>query len=895
MCLDCPLYGDGSGYVPVHGTASSGVLLVGDLPGEQEARAGEPFVGAAGFYLDRILKRAGLLRSSFALHNVLSCRPPNNWLVGAPYEAAAISSCTPYLERTIRDTNPRVIVALGNTALRRLVPEADNIARHRGFVLDRKDGRFVVPTYHPSFLLPRPGQANTSRFLGVVIRDIRRAVRIARDGFTRTPMYPLLDPSVVEFSAWIDAFSSALRRNPDLFLSFDIETPYKLKTNEDDITDDEDDAEEQPAVGELSILRISFCYQAGHAVTVPFNGEYLAGIKFLLATAARKCVWNGVRFDVPILETAGVPVHGRVYDFMWGFHMWQSDLPKSLEAASSLLTDLTPWKHLSDANAALYNAMDADAQLRCGLALKDELAATGQWAIFERHMVDLDPLLMAMGQRGVLIDQPAQDALRVDLEGEQHRLVTEAQLVVPEAVRPRTEYKRVPGLPLDPGDTPVWKREGVLWREFRPRTIETDVKVCSHCGVVVTSKSVHLKGGKKNPCAAATMVKQPGAVIVYDQIDDFNPNSVHHMITYAKYFDHPVALHHKTRKETLDKKAVAALAKTKGKKHPIYQIALTLRGVKKTLGTYVEGFRPDSAGLIHTTFGHHPSSLRLSARNVNTTNISHRGGVAYAERVRRTIIPRPGLVFVEADSSAIEAVMTGYFMGSAEYVALAKKGIHDYLNCLEHKLPFDEEGIARSKTEFKDARDRQKIVVHGTSYGMTPYLMYKSWPEIFPTVASAETAQKHFFAACPGLAEWQHAVRTFAHKNSYLENPWGYRHYFYDVFTKRNGIVELGSDGNRVVSFKPQSSAAAFLKDNIFLLAETPWWPLPAIGVIHDSYCLEVAERDVDEAVRVLTAILTRPIAEMGGLTVGCEVKVSVPDATGVRHWDSMEKIKCAA
>lgn len=771
-------------------------------------------------------------------------------------------------------------MALGNTALRRLIPEADGIVRHRGFVLDDAQGRLVVPTYHPNFLLPREGQANTSRFVGVVIRDLRKAVRIARDGFVRRRTLYLEDPHPQEFQTWITSFEHAYKEGEVKYLAFDIETPYKLKNqNEDDITDSEDEDKDE---GELPtaepILRISFAYREGEAVTVPWCGPYLEQIKFLLAHPVSKATWNGVRFDVPVIQSHGVHVGGRIYDFMWGFHVWQSDLPKSLEFASSLLTDLKPWKHRSSSEPALYNAIDSDAQLRCGLSIEAELKAVGQWEIFERHVTTLDPLLIAMGKRGALIDITAQDLLRTELQYEQATLTAQAQVFIPRELFPRKTFKTQPesvdgdyAAVLSAGDCP------------EPRQLdgfdvvyETGVvKVCTHCGQIVSNKTEHLKG-KKNPCrgAKATLSKQSGFVPRFDELEPFNPNSVQNLISYAKHFKHPVPQSHKTGRDTLDKKAVEKLAKAKGKDHPLYKIALTIRGVKKTLGTYVEGFRPDSEGLIHTTFGHHPSSLRLSARNVNTTNISHRGGVAYAERVRRTIIPRPGHVFVEADSAAIEAVFTGYFMGSAEYIALAKKGIHDYLNCFENEIPFDDEGIKRSKSEFNVSRDRNKIVVHGTSYGMTPYLMHMSWPDIFPKVQDADRAQQRFFAACPGLKEWQHEVRTFAHKNSYLENPWKYRHYFYDVFTKKDGMLHLGSDGNRCVSFLPQSSAAAFLKDNILLLSETPFWPLPAIGVIHDAYILEVPVEEVPYAIETLTEILTRPIPEMQNLSVGCAIKL---------------------
>lgn len=870
------MYTLGQGYVPVSGAASSGVVLVGEAPGETEARIGKPFVGEAGFYLDRLLRRAGLDRKTFALHNVLSCRPPNNWLVGAPWETKAIEHCAPYLDRTFRDQRPKAVVAMGNTALRRLVPGADGITRHRGFVLQDKLGRPVIPTYHPSYLLPRKGQENTSRFVGVVIRDLRKAVRIASEGFTRLKTNYSLDDDPTVLMLWIQEFERAYACTPGLFLSFDIETPYKIKHgDDDDLTESaEEDETPEPNGPPLAepILRISFAYKPGHAISIPWQAQWLDGIKQLLAHPCRKTVWNGVRFDVPVIESHGVAVNGRIYDFMWGFHMWQSDLPKNLEFASSLLTDLTPWKHLSDSQPAHYNAVDADAQLRCGLELERELQESKQWDIFERHMVDLDPLLMAMGRQGVHIDRVAQDALRTELQGERDRLNAEAQLCVPDELFPRSEYKR---LPADP-----------TGRRFRERRIVAPTKVCSHCALAVSNKTEHLRGGKKtNPCAAAnaTLILEPRTISVWDEIEPFNPNSVQALIAYANHFSHPVPLNHKTKKPSLGKKAVAHLAKVKGAKHPIYQIALTIRSVRKTLGTYVEGFAPDGSGRIYTTYGYHPSSGRLSSRSVNLQNVSHRGDVAYADRVRRTLIPRPGHVFVEADSSAIEAVFTGFFMGSDEYIALAKRGIHDYLTCLELGIAFDDAGIKLSKGLHKATRDRNKVVVHGTSYGMTPYLMHMTYEKIFPHVRDAEIAQQRFFDACPGLKDWQHAVRTFAHKQTYLENPWHYRHYFYDVFKKdAQGNVVLGEDAKRCVSFLPQSSAAAFMKDNLVLLSKTQWWPMPANGLVHDSYTLEVLPEDVPHAVATLRSILERPIPEVNDLTVGCEVKV------GRENWNEL-------
>ena len=865
----------GTGFVPAHGSGRNHILLCGEAPGADEAQLGLPFVGASGFYLDRVLKRAGLDRSAYRVDNVLHCQPPGNWLVGAPWQVDAIQHCTHFLQDTLRTMRPKVIVALGNTALEHLTTYT-GIHRYRGRVIAQAGdaGGWIVPSYHPAFLLPRKGQVNTSRFVGAVIRDLRTANRIAIDGFERRHRTYQEDHQPDEFWMFIHAFEAALEKNPDLYLSLDIETQRKLKqaAKEEELstTDDAGEDEEAEEGEELPlaepILRISFSYQIGHAISVPFQAPWLAGVRRLLASPARKVVWNGSRFDVPLLTAHGFPVAGEIFDFMWGWHVFQSDLPKGLEYVSSFYTDVLPWKHLAEAEPAWYNAVDADVALEIAYGVERDLREAKQWDIFLKHIVRLDPLLLAVGNQGVHIDIDAQNALKRTLEAEQERLLAHAQTLVPDHVRPTQRYKRRPDLP---------------GRSFRPVRLTGAAKFCTHCGAQTSNKSAHQKG-KANQCRAAkaTLDVRAAEVTEWDEILPFNPNSVKDLTRYALAAKHPLGVNHKTRRPTMDKQHVAKLAKRYGEQHPIYQLALTLRTVKKTLGTYVVGFAPDEHGKIYTTYGHHPSTLRLSSRAKNLQNVSHRSTTAYATEVRKTIIPAPGNVFVEADSSAIEAVLVGYFMGNPEYIALAKQGIHDYLTCLECGIEFSKASIAAFKqaggaAQYAAARDRNKQIVHGTNYCETPYLMHMMYPAIFPTIRTAEEAQARYLAAVPGLAQWHNDIRMFAHKQAYLVNPWGYKHYFYHVYTKdKTGAITLGDDAKRAVAFLPQSSAAAFLKDNVFLIAQTAFWPMPANGLIHDSYCLEVERKRIDEAVEVLTGILTRPVLELQGLTIGCEIKV---------------------
>ncbi len=129
-CRTCVGWAWGSrGYVPADGSGENGVLVVAEAAGEHEAQEGMPLVGKAGHYLFTQLSRVGVEREGLRLHNVLSCRPPENKLVNQPYERAAVDHCAPFLDETIRSlqdtcaSNGRnlVIVTLGVPAFRRIM------------------------------------------------------------------------------------------------------------------------------------------------------------------------------------------------------------------------------------------------------------------------------------------------------------------------------------------------------------------------------------------------------------------------------------------------------------------------------------------------------------------------------------------------------------------------------------------------------------------------------------------------------------------------------------------------------------------------------------------------------------------------------------------------------
>jgi DNA polymerase len=139
------------------GNRNAKLMVIGEAPGADEDRQGEPFVGRAGILLNAMLRAAGFERNEVMIANVLKCRPPNN---RDPSDEEA-ERCLPYLRRQIELVDPEVILCVGRIAAQRLLDTDTPIGRLRGRVHEL-DGRPMVVTYHPAYLLRSPGEKRKS-------------------------------------------------------------------------------------------------------------------------------------------------------------------------------------------------------------------------------------------------------------------------------------------------------------------------------------------------------------------------------------------------------------------------------------------------------------------------------------------------------------------------------------------------------------------------------------------------------------------------------------------------------------------------------------------------------------------------------------------------------------
>jgi DNA polymerase len=156
-CQACPLSQSRTHTVFGVGHIEADWMIVGEAPGEQEDKQGEPFVGRAGELLDRMLEAVGLTRAEAPatqqvfIANVLKCRPPANRNPLPP----EVAQCEPYLLRQMALVQPRVVLAMGRFAVQSLLKSSEPLGKLRGRV-HQVQGVPVIVTYHPAYLLRSP-------------------------------------------------------------------------------------------------------------------------------------------------------------------------------------------------------------------------------------------------------------------------------------------------------------------------------------------------------------------------------------------------------------------------------------------------------------------------------------------------------------------------------------------------------------------------------------------------------------------------------------------------------------------------------------------------------------------------------------------------------------------
>ena len=153
ICTACDLHQSRTNTVFGVGDNTADWMIIGEAPGQDEDRQGEPFVGRAGQLLNQMLLSVGLSREKVFIANILKCRPPNN----RDPRPEEVASCADFLLRQIQWIKPKLILSVGRVSAQNLLNRKDAIGRLRGKVYEHPEtGIPLVVTYHPAYLLRSP-------------------------------------------------------------------------------------------------------------------------------------------------------------------------------------------------------------------------------------------------------------------------------------------------------------------------------------------------------------------------------------------------------------------------------------------------------------------------------------------------------------------------------------------------------------------------------------------------------------------------------------------------------------------------------------------------------------------------------------------------------------------
>lgn len=182
-CRDCPLWKDATQTVFGEGPARAGLMLVGEQPGDKEDLAGKPFVGPAGAMLDRALAEAGIDREKVYITNAVKhfkFLPRGRIRLHQKPSTPEIRACRQWYEQELATVRPRLVVAMGATAVQCVFGKVMPVSRNRGRGVTLDDGTVALVTVHPSYLLRLPDEAAKTREYARFVDDLRLAAKLLK-------------------------------------------------------------------------------------------------------------------------------------------------------------------------------------------------------------------------------------------------------------------------------------------------------------------------------------------------------------------------------------------------------------------------------------------------------------------------------------------------------------------------------------------------------------------------------------------------------------------------------------------------------------------------------------------------------------------------------------------
>ncbi len=868
-CSNCNLRKGCTAPVPGENVLSSQVMLVGEAPGFNEDQEGKPFVGQAGLYLNSLLTQAGVPKPVACITNCVRCRPPNN----RTPTPAEVSACSSWLDLELGIVNPRIVVAMGATAIARFLGQGVGTVEHLHGKPVELDDRIILPAYHPAAALHNTTLLRQCqedfRVLGGLVKGNPVSDYHAVDEYPN-PCYQVADTPEKESRMWDEL------RNADV-VAVDTE------------------------ICRGKLWSVQFSTEPGTAWLLPIPEDHVGRVD--LTVIPGKIVLHNYLFDVRYVNVRDDGfVDSMVMAYLTG-------CPQGLKELASRLCGV---------NMVTYSEMVRPGQLELSLKYLTE-ASNREWpappVVKETKWSNMDGCLVTRQKKPWHISRKIAKILS-DMEGSAGIDPFRRWRDIPEPERAVVEGDLGPMPESSLADIPM---EDAM--QYGCRDADVTLRVYNRlCGIV---SDLELDFVLRMDTAILPMVydmMRNGMAVDVDhfrklseeyesRMEDkaselagvvghpFNPNSSQQVdaVVYGELGYKPTRMTPSGGISTDDQE----LKKTG---HPVAKGVIEYRRLSKMKGTYadalVEMAVPDADGVprIHTTLKTTRTETgRLASADPNLQNQPTRSKEGKA--IRKGFVPPPGWILGEGDLGQIEMCVQAHLARCKGLIDLFLRGDDPHTVTASHIFGVPYEEAKKEKYRYPTKRANFGIIymigAKGLSEQIAEYIsdleMEGEPVEVEPwSEQDCEKFITDWYKLYPEVKDYQFEMASMARRYGYVRDMFRRIRYVPEVFCPVTSVQEAGC---RQASNMPvQSSAQGIIK----LAMGELWRELPRtewhgmvrwLMQIHDSLVVEM----VDD--RKLWMPYLR---WMHGIMCGV-VKLLVPvkaDFKVGRSWGELEKVK---
>jgi len=810
------------------GPIPSRIMLVGEAPGEQEERAGVPFVGASGHELNRMLHEAGIMRSECYVTNVCKIRPPGNQL--SAFIAKTKKAITP-AHRQLRDkwctsevhdgyaellaelemVQPNVIVAFGNLALWALTGNW-GVLKWRGSLLGGGSSPKVIPTIHPASVLREWSQR------AVVLNDLRRVKRhMGSRTYENKPEWKFqVRPTFAEVTKFLDQAYAFAHLNRGVWFDFDIETRS----------------------GHIDCIGLS--WSRTEAICIPFmthankEGYWSAAEEAIIVYRLYGLLTNpyvNVRWQNGLYDAQYVHRHWHfiprgAQDTMISQHSLFAALPKGLGFIASMYADwYVYWKDEGKIASGepeekrwTYNLQDCVYTREVGEALTQAAAVMGLSEVDKHQQALFYPVLHAM-LRGVRVRPEIKRQMALDIQEElSHR---EAFLF------------NVLGHGINPRSSP--QMQALFYEDLQQKPVLKRVKDSA------TGRFV-MRPTCDDEALTLIATREPFLRPLCHAIQDIR--------TLEKFLNDFVLM--PLDEDGRMRCSFNIAGDAAGKSAPY---SYRLSSSKNPFG---------SGGNLQTI----PSEKSKSANKA-----SQRGSMEFTlPNIRAMYGPDPGFTFFDMDLDRADLQVVVWEAGDEQLKAALRLGVDIHLlnvYTLDKQNPPPMEELVETHPRYLDhrgprkaKREFAKTFCHATNYvgGAKTVAAHTG-----RTVHEIDRAQQLWFSAHPGIKRWHDTILEQITKRRFVENRFGYRWY---IFDRLDGLLP------EACAWIPQSTVGIVI-NRIWTAFYTELPEVQVLLQVHDSLAGQFPTHRRDQLLSRMRALSRIPVPYDDPLIIPTGIKTS--------------------